>query len=219
MACLAAVHYRTFLGDGPGSFGTAHAHLIDMTKPRIIRFVLLAIGVVALAGCATMTVSSHVERAADFGAYQTYAWGEPDALPTGDPRLDSNFFFKDHVIGAVEKQLAKKGLMLVDSGSSPDLRVHYHANVTQRIDVDATDRRYGYTTGSHPPEIIEYEQGTLVVDVVDARTNRLVWRGWAQDGVITEDQDRLHRQLDDGVPRMFERFPFVSRPMAEPPER
>ena len=65
---------------------------------------------VLIAGCATtMTVSSHVDRAVDFAHYRTYDWGPADALPTGDARLDANPFFKDHLQGEVEKQLAAKG--------------------------------------------------------------------------------------------------------------
>ncbi len=49
----------------------------------------------ALAGIAcatTLSVSSHVDRARDFRLqpYDTYDWGPPDALPSGDARLDSN---------------------------------------------------------------------------------------------------------------------------------
>ena len=48
-----------------------------------------------------MTAGSHVEPAADFTRYQTFDWGPPDALPTGDPRLDGNIFFRDHVMGGM----------------------------------------------------------------------------------------------------------------------
>ena len=98
---------------------------------------LIATVVAALAvtSCATtMTVSSHVERGLDFSPYRTFAWGPADALPTGDPRLDQDPFFKDHLQGAVEKQLAQRGLALSPEGA-PDLLVHYHASVTQEIDV------------------------------------------------------------------------------------
>ncbi len=186
---------------------------------RTTLFTLFAAGAIALVGCGSMTVSSHIERGADFDVYRTYDWGPPDGLPTGDPRLDNNAFFQDYVQGAVEKQLAMKGLERGASGSA-DLLVHYHANVTQRIDVDATDRQYGYAS-SYEPHVVDFEQGTLVVDVIDARTNKLVWRGWAQDSVagVIDDQDRLDRQTERGVTRMFERFPIVGRGNPAVPER
>lgn len=55
----------------------------------------------------------------------------------------------------------------------------------------------------------EYEEGTIVIDIVDARTDRVVWRGWAQsnmDGVI-DNQDLLEKQIRKAVARMMERLP------------
>ena len=76
---------------------------------RSLQFAAMTASALGLVGCATMSVSSHVERGLDLAQYRTYDWGPADALPTGDPRLDKNPFFQDHVQGAVEKQLAAKG--------------------------------------------------------------------------------------------------------------
>ena len=156
------------------------------------------------AGCATLTVSSHIERDANFVDYVTYDWGPPDKLPVGDPRLDNNPFFNDYVKGAIEKKLAAKGYELAMTGE-PDLLIHYHASVNQRVEVYETDSRYGYSYGNDQPRVVDYEQGTLVVDVVDAKTSKVIWRGWSQDvmnGVIN-DQRRLEKQVDEGIKKMM----------------
>ena len=82
--------------------------------PRLAGLTVIALMVSAAAGCATMSVSSHVERGLDFARYRTYDWGTPDELPTGDPRLDRNPFFKDQVQGEVEKALAGVGYVTGD---------------------------------------------------------------------------------------------------------
>jgi hypothetical protein len=174
-----------------------------------VKLTALAAVALALTGCATMTVSSHVQRGLDFAQYRTYEWGPADALPTGDPRLDENPFFKDHLQGAVEKGLAARGLELTGSGT-PDLLIHYHASISQRIDVNRRDREYGYCSGSEcPGEVFEYEAGTLVLDLVDARTNRVIWRGWARHTVedMLENPDRMASRIDEAVRRMLERLP------------
>jgi uncharacterized protein DUF4136 len=156
-----------------------------------------------------MTVGSHVDRGINFARYRTYDWGPADALPTGDPRLDKNPFFKDHVEGAVEKQLAARGLEMSTSGT-PDLLIHYHASISQRIDVNRLDRGYGYCYGVDcPPDAIEYEAGTLVLDIVDSRTNRVIWRGWAQDTVegVLDNEDEMARQINEAITRMLARLP------------
>jgi hypothetical protein len=157
-----------------------------------------------------MTVSSHVDRSLDFARYRTFDWGPADALPTGDARLDQNPIFKDNVQGSVEKQLAQRGITLVTGGAAPDLLIHYHANITQRLDPNKVDRTYGYCSrGECPPETVVYEAGTLVIDIIDARTNTLIWRGWAQNSVedMLHDPDVMARTIVEAVTKMLARLP------------
>lgn len=172
-------------------------------------FPLLA-AVVALAGCAALTVSSHAERGLHMGAYRTFDWGPADALPTGDPRLDGNPLFKDRLQGAVEKGLAARGIDRVLARPS-DLLIHYHAHVTDRLAIDSRDRAYGYCAGAPcaGAQVVEYEAGTLVLDIVDTRTNRVIWRGWAQTrlGEMLDDPDRMAATIAEAVDRMLDRLP------------
>jgi hypothetical protein len=174
---------------------------------RLERLALVTASALAFAACGPMNVSSHVERTIDFAQYHTYDWGPADALPTGDPRLDNNRFFHDYFQGAVEKQLSARGL---EKSSTPDLLIHYHANVTKRFYVSGIDGGYGScANGDCQPRYSGYEAGTLILDIVDAHTDKLVWRGWAQrgmDGVI-DDQIGMRTYVTDGVARMMARFP------------
>lgn len=178
---------------------------------RLLRqFALVALSALTLSGCATLNVSSHVQRGLDFTQYRTFDWGPADALPAGDPRLDKNPGFLDHLEGAVEKELAVKGFERSGTQESADLLIHYHANISRRIDVNQLDRDYGYcydeTCGAL---VFEYEAGTLVLDIVDAKTNRLIWRGWAQHGVrdVVDNERRMADTINKAVKRMLARFP------------
>ena len=176
---------------------------------RLLRWTTLTLATIAVTGCATMTVSSHIQNGIDFGRYRTYDWGPADALPTGDPRLDKDPFFQDHMQGAVERQMAARGFARAEDGH-PDLLIHYHANVSRRIDINRLDRERGYCyDDACGVRTVEKEAGTLVLDVIDARTNRLVWRGWAQHGVedMLRDRDRMEQRINDAVTRMLEQLP------------
>jgi hypothetical protein len=188
------------------------AHSAEDTMMRRL-FVRLAVGFTAMAmtsGCAaTISVSSHADRSVDFAQYRTFDWGPADALPTGDPRLDADPFFKDHVQGAVERGLSARGVALTSSGA-PDLLIHYHANITERIDVSKVDRAYAACqTPGCAPESSWYEAGTLVLDVMDARTNTLVWRGWAQNSVedMLKNRDVMAATIDRAVAEMLRQLP------------
>ena len=178
-------------------------------RRQLCGLTIFAAAALVLAACATMRVSSHVERGLDFTRYRTFDWGPADALPTGDPRLDRDPFFQDRVEGAVEKQMAVHGLTRAARGTTPDIRIHYHASIDKRLDVNAADRRHGLCEAGACGSITEYDAGTLVVDVLDARTNRLIWRGWAQESIagVLDNRDRLASQIDRGVTGMFARFP------------
>ncbi len=172
----------------------------------VVSLTVGTLGTLALTGCATMTAGSYGDRRVDFAQFRTWDWGPPDALPTGDPRLDANPFFEDHFEGAVERQFARKGFGRVSE--NPDLVVHYHANITQRLEVHGVE---GNCTSESDcqPRASEYDSGTLVLDFVDPRTNKVVWRGWSQDvmnGVIS-NQDRLEVHVNEAVRRIFEGVP------------
>lgn len=175
-----------------------------MTRLRL----LAAAGVLAIgtAGCVTMTVSSHLDRGVDFSQFRTWDWGQADALPTGDPRLDNNPFFIDHLQGALEKAFARHGLERVAAGAPADLLVHYHASINQRFQVNDP---VNCVPGDCQANVVEYEQGTLVIDVMDAKTQKIVWRGWSQDSVqgILDNQDRMEHQINEAVAKMMKRFP------------
>ena len=176
---------------------------------QLFRLLAAAGVVVGLTGCSTLLVSSHVEQGLDFTRYRTFDWGPADALPTGDPRLDRDPFFIDHLQGEIEKQMAARGYARVES-RWPDLLVHYHATTQRRFNVSDWDRERGYCQSDDcRAGIGEYEAGTLIVDIMDARTNRLVWRGWAQDSLegVLGHRDRLAGTAQKGIEAMFARLP------------
>jgi len=172
-----------------------------------IRFAAAALIAVASMGCATLNVRSYAERGAAFTRYHTYTWGPADELTTGDPRLDANPFFHGRIQADVEQRLAARGFEKVQSGSA-DLTVHYHANLRQRVDVGGVDRGFGYCDADECRPYVS-EAGTVTIDLVDARTRRLVWRGWVEgtlDGVV-DNQSWMERKIDDAVARIVDTIP------------
>jgi hypothetical protein len=180
----------------------------DTMRLRPGRIAIAAFAAMALTGCATMNVSSHIERGVDFAQFRTWDWGPADALPTGDPRLDNNPFFNDYLQGAVEKAMTRHHYDHVTEGT-PDLLLHYHANVSKTFEVNGVDMRNGYCYDDCEPKVIEYMQGTIVLDVVSTKTNRVVWRGWSQDSMegVIDNQDRLKAEINESITRMMKEMP------------
>jgi hypothetical protein len=158
-----------------------------VTRPAGIAAAFVA--ALALAGCAPLRVNSYLERDVNFARYHAYAWMERTAFSTGDPRLDNNRFFSQRIEDAVDLQLAARGFEKVRPHAA-DLVIQIHARVDHR-------RQVGDTTG------------TLFIDFIDTRTNRLAWRGWAEgsvDGVI-DDQRWMEKVIDETVAKILARLP------------
>jgi hypothetical protein len=159
------------------------------------------------AGCATMNVNSYTGVGIDLRQYRTYNWGPPDTYSTGDARLDNNRFFDERVRARVDEQLARRGFEKTAS-APPDLLVHYHASVSQEIDIRELDRSSSYCA-DYDCEPFIYDKGTLFVDLVEPRTDKLIWRGWAEgsiDGVI-DNQAWMESRIDEIVAKILGRLP------------
>jgi len=175
-----------------------------MTLTRLT-LAAVALSALTVTACATMQVNSFVERGADVTRYRTYHWASADAYSTGDPRLDNNEFFRDRIQAQVDRRLGDRGFEKT-TAAGPDLLVHYHASVAQEVNANGVDQPNSECEDCEP---YVYDAGTIVVDLVDARTSRLVWRGWAErsiDGAI-DDQTSMEREIDEAVARIMERLP------------
>jgi len=181
-----------------------------MTRYRFYAFfAAMAVALFTLGGCASLSSGSFLERGTDFKHYKTYNWSSADELYTGDPRLDNNELFLAKLKSAVEKQMTARGFERVDQ-DTPAMTIHYHASVTQKLDLGAADQQYAQSQNTNEqagPTL--YDAGSVVLDFNDARTEKLLWRGWAEgsiDGDI-DNQARLERTVDDAVAKIFARFP------------
>jgi hypothetical protein len=169
------------------------------------RLTVAVLGALALTACATTNVRSYVVRGMDVHQYRTYGWGPADEQATGDPRLDNNRFFQERIAAAVERNLNARGFEKTALGES-DLLIRYYASVEQLVNADGVDFPYATCDGCRP---FVFDSGTLVIDLIDARSRRLVWRGWAEgdiDGVV-DNQAWMEKHVDDAVARILENLP------------
>ncbi len=155
---------------------------------------LLVAGLLATTGCTSSRYArarSDFDAEVDFSRYVAYAWLEPElrAAPAegrtfeGHP-FESNTLIDKRIRRAVDKQLAERGYQRA-AGERPDFLVRYKLSFEE--DEEEDDDPY-YRHRRRRTE--RYEEAVLFVDVIDARTQRLAWRGWAhsrnRDGFFTD---------------------------------
>ncbi|MFP2902912.1 DUF4136 domain-containing protein [Corallococcus sp. 4LFB] len=183
---------------------------------RLLSRVLPVLVGLGLASCAGVDVGTNYDPAAvqRINAFRTYAWlSQPQR--TTDTRIN-NDITEARVTQAVDRDLQARGYQKVDASANPDFLIGWQGAIDTRLAAETVDSYWGYPWdpfwGSYygPSEtyVRQYDVGTLILDVVDAREKRLVWRGTAQTNLgdspsVQGNGDRINK----GVEKMLEKFP------------
>jgi len=141
-------------------------------------------------------VSVDSDPAAPFANYKTYAWveGTPAPNPLNEDRL--------HM--AVDAQLALKGLRM--NTTNPDLVVTTHVTTQERPELVVNGFGPGWWGGG-TAQVQTYVDGTLVVDLYDANTKKMVWRGVAT-ATASDKPTKNAAKMSKAVDKMFEKLPI-----------
>src|SRR5260370_900822 len=146
------------------------------------RKILTSLGIIFL--CATalfaQQVKSDYDRSADFDQYKTFSW---EKVQTQDPLL------VDRIKTAVNSALAAKGWTAVNSGGDVAIMAIEMTQDHQTLNTfyDGFGGGWGWRRGggmgfgSSTTTEDTYKVGTLVVDLFDAKTKKLIWRGSSSD--------------------------------------
>ena len=102
--------------------------------------------------------------------------------------------------------------------TSPDFTVAYYASAREKLNVTLWDygyrRRWGGWYAGGPLDVSTYTEGTLIVDVIDAKSNELLWRGRGQ-AVTSSDPAEYQQHLRDAVQAIVRKFPMATRLAAD----
>lgn len=172
---------------------------------------------VALAACAAQQrqVRSDYDRSADFGRYQSFDL-MPGAgrSPTGG---DYSTLVAQRIEAAIVREMEARGYR---RSNEPDLLVNFRVTVqnVQRVSTVPTAGppayryRYGayrgWPTYSYETWVREYEEGTLLIDLVDAQRQQLVWEAAGTGRVTRQKLDNMEATINDAVAALFQQYPF-----------
>jgi hypothetical protein len=150
-------------------------------------------------------VKTDYDRGANFAQYKTYSW---EQVKTKDP-LDV-----DRIKNAVNATLAAKGWTQVESGGDVSIVAMEitHNQQTLNTFYDGLGGGWGWRRfgagglGEATTTTETYKVGTVVVDLFDAKTKQLIWRGASSD-TLSDNSDKNIKNLNKGVDKMFKHFP------------
>jgi hypothetical protein len=175
---------------------------------KLLKFVTLFTVTALIFACSSVSYKSDFDRDVDFSTYKSYSWYE-GKQPEDD--LSRNPLVKKRIRESIDKALKDKGFIQTED-SDADFTVVIHAGVKDRMQVFNTGS-YGWYDPWWGPyggrtEVSYYEEGTLVLDVVDSQNKELSWRGTAT-ATVKEHTDAAEMQeyFDEVAVNLLKNFP------------
>lgn len=181
----------------------------------------MAIAVMLSLGSCAVT---DIDKTADFNQYKTFGFGTAE-VNVNNPAYKGGLI-SSKIRKNVQSEFEKHGL--VYDKTNPDLLVSYE---TFTADKERTYSNYGYPYMMYPGMMFyrgfpmmwgypygayggyggsyKYTEGTLIIDVVDAKTHEQVWRGLVKGDV--SNLSSLSKSIDKGVRAIMKKYPSDSR--------
>jgi hypothetical protein len=177
------------------------------TMKSIILAAMLFVGVSS--ACSSVSVSSDYDRSANFAGFKTWSWfaesGAPGSDASGVVSLTSA-----RIKSALANELETRGYPEVARDGS--FLVTFHTVVQQKIDAGSEPYGYawrgGYAGHSAGPDIVTYDEGTLLVDFIDPKSKSMIWRGTAT-AVVDPHSSAESREglIKEAVKKIVDEFP------------
>jgi hypothetical protein len=175
------------------------------TRPGAVTFgagLLMLAAIVS--GCASgPQLKVDQDPAADLKSYKTFAFVDK----AGTDRTDYSSLLTAHLKRATRVQLEKHGYSYVEQ--QPDLRVNFFVGAFDRQELrslPAAGRVGARGWSSQTYDLVQYRQGVLRIDLVDAQRNALVWQGIAEQR-LDEKAGSNSELIDAAVGEIFARLP------------
>lgn len=175
---------------------------------RVRRLSLIALALALVAGCAAPVRFEY--NSAPYAQWHSYTWLAPRAQPVRNPVVDSGIL-ATRVQQAVAGVLGGEGYTQVPDPSQADFLVTYlttlqkqeRSNPTVGFSYGWWGNPWGATVVSQPS--YQVQQADLIIDIIDARTNQLVWRGWMTSSLSQSNYSQ--QAVDAAVKRILSKFP------------
>lgn len=158
-------------------------------------------GLFLLASCSSVYVNADYDKKANFGSYKTYAF-----LKSGIDKAEISDLDKKRILYAIDDAMAAKGFT---KSESPDMLISIFTKERERVDMYQS---YGFGWGWNPWWGVNYNhpvtstEGTLLIDILDAKTKELVWQGKGS-GYLTQNVEKKDERIKEFVTKILEKYP------------
>ena len=189
--------------------------MLNQIPKATIIVVVLAVSMFFLSGCSSLSFKTDYDDTISFRGYKSYMW-YAGKMPDDDV-LSANPLVKKRVATGIDKALQAKGFS-IGTEESYEFVVIIHAGSKEKMQITNYGYggygygRYGSGWGGYGgyggTDVYQYDETTLVIDIADAESKEMVWRGTVT-GVVKEysNQEEMQERIDKIVTKMLEDFP------------
>lgn len=157
-----------------------------------------------LFSCSPIYVLSDHDTSADFKSYKTFAY-----LKSGIDKAEISDLDKRRILKSIDLELTSKGL---NKSKNPDLLITFSTNAKEKIYINTN---YLYSSWHYNPYLfnpmmrpypINQTEGTLYINLIDAKTKKLIWQGKGRGG-LNEYVKNRDEKITHFVSEILNKFP------------
>ena len=153
----------------------------------------------------------------DIDGIETFSWSK--TLETSAEA--SHPLMHSHIVNSIEHYLSMGSIREVES--DPDVYVTYHTSTQDSLFLNINSFGYGYPGGwgysgyygygygMATATVSSFESGTLVVDVWDAETEKMIWRGIAANITVYENPDKMLKKVDVALKKIVKKWQKIKK--------
>jgi len=189
-----------------------------MNRKAVLPAALLIAAFIAHAPALAQKVYINYAPDYDSSKIETFSW----KFTPETSLAEVSPFLHSRIVVGVEYYLTMAGFRQVDEDA--DIQVTYHASAKEELRFDTSYYGYGYPTGWYASPyrgvygggsyqtttVSKYVKGTLVVDVWDTASQKLVWRGTAKLSVV-ENPDAVDKKVDKAIAKMVKKWQKIKK--------
>jgi hypothetical protein len=179
-----------------------------------LKYSLFAVVLSVMAGCSSVRVVADYDTAADFNTFKTFAF-----YKTGIDKAEISDLDKKRILRAIETELLNRGFQ---KSENPDILVSIFTKERERVDVYnnlgwGAGWGWGWGWGWSPwmwggawnsPYVASRTEGSLYIDLIDAKTKELVWQGKGTGTLLqTENIEKREERIREFVNQILAKYP------------
>ena len=169
---------------------------------KIIKLLFLPIIALIITSCSSVKVTTDYDTKVDFNQYKTFAFYKKGIDKAAISDLD-----KKRIMRAVESELVAKGMV---KSTTPDILVSLFTKSREKININ--DNMYGgfyypYYYGMNRMSVSQYTEGTLFIDLLDAKKKELVWQGVGTGALKMSNVEKREARVKEFVNEIMAKYP------------